>query len=544
MTQQIKTPSNHITRRRLLAIAGGATAAATLGPAVIAATAQHNTEATPAATLAATPTAPTLPEFPIPSTLAADASPLFRTVTEALVTAMKATLVPGSAIGLISGDREEHATFGLASLSSMRPVTPETLFQIGSITKTVTATAIWHLIDKGVLDLNAPVRTYLPDLKLMDADVAEKVTVSNLLDHSAGWYGDDEGFDTGENDDSLARYVAERLPQLPQIFPLGSSFSYNNAAFTVLGRLIEVATGTTYNAPIQSLVLDPLGMDDSLLDHDAVRQRPYADGHAALLINGRVSVAVQTPLWIPRSVDPAGGIWSTTRDLLRYARFHMDHAAAAGPANIVSPESLAKMQEPAIKVPGLSMQMGKDWFVQDVDGIRAFYHGGDTLGQHADLVMIPEHDFALAVLTNGQGGGFPTAAAALNAALSEIPELATLAGKIGLISALTAPADAPPVDLTASEMEEYVGRFADPGQALTFAQTDAGLEVTLETIEQPGAWTATINPVPAPSMPVTFLAKDEAVMAGSRLPFIRDADGRVGWVSMGLRLLPRVEKGA
>jgi len=536
MTQQIKTPSNHITRRRLLAIAGGATAAATLGPAVIAATAQQHTEATPAATTSA----PTLPEFPIPSTLATDASPLFRTVTEALVTAMKATVVPGSAIGLISGDREEHATFGLASLSSMRPVTSETLFQIGSVTKTVTATAIWHLIDKGVLDLNATVRTYLPDLKLMDADVAEKVTVSNLLDHSAGWYGD-EGFDTGEDDDSLARYVAERLPQLPQIFPLGEYFSYNNAAFTVLGRLIEVVTGTTYNAAMQSLVLDPLGLHETLLDQDAVRARPYADGHSALMINGRVSVAVQTPLWIPRSVDPAGGIWSTTRDLLRYARFHMDHAAVAGDANVVSPESLAQMHEPAIQVPGTSLQMGKDWFVQDVDGIRVFYHGGDTLGQHADLVMIPEHDFALAVLTNGQGGGSPTAAAALNAALAEIPELAPLVGKIGLISALTAPADASPVDLPAAEMDEYMGRFADPGQALTFAKTNAGVEVTLETIDQPGAWTASINSVPAPPMPVTFLAKDDAVMAGSRVPFIRNAEGRVAWVSIGLRLLPRVD---
>ena len=391
-----------------------------------------------------------------------------------------------------------------------------------------------------MLDLDATVRTYLPDLTLMDADVAEKVTVSNLLDHSAGWYGD-EGFDTGEGDDALARYVAERLPQLPQIFPLGSSFSYNNAAFTVLGRLIEVVTGTTYRAAIQSLVLDPLGLNDSLLDQDAVRERPYADGHVGLMINGRVSVAVQTPLWIPRSVDPAGGIWSTTHDLLRYARFHMDTAAVAGDANVVDPESLAQMQEPAIDVPGLSLQMGKDWFVQDVDGIRAFYHGGDTLGQHADLVMIPEQSFALAVLTNGQGGGTPTAAAALNAALAGIPELATLSGKIGLISALAALADAPSVDLPAAEMDEYVGRFADPGQALTFAKTNAGLELTLETIDQPGGWTASINPSPAPPMPVTLLAKDDAVMAGSRLPFVRDADGHVAWVSLGLRLLPRVD---
>ena len=111
------------------------------------------------------------------------------------------------------------------------------------------------------------------------------VTVANLLDHSAGWYGD-EGFDTGEDDDAIARYVAERLPPLPQLFPLGEFFSYNNAAFTLLGRLIEVATGTTYNAAMEHLLLGPLGLEDSLLDHEAVLQRPYADGHVAMPIKG------------------------------------------------------------------------------------------------------------------------------------------------------------------------------------------------------------------------------------------------------------------
>ncbi|MGI8486001.1 MAG: serine hydrolase domain-containing protein, partial [Thermomicrobiales bacterium] len=171
MRDQITSPSSNLTRRRLLAIAGGATAAVTLGPSVI--SAQQQAEAAPAAIPSTAPAALPHPEFPLPSTLAADASPLFRTVTEALVTAMKASFVPGTAIGLISGDLEEHATFGVASLSSMRPVTPETVFEIGSITKTVTATAIWHLIDKGVLELDAPVRTYIPDLTLMDTDVAE-----------------------------------------------------------------------------------------------------------------------------------------------------------------------------------------------------------------------------------------------------------------------------------------------------------------------------------------------------------------------------------
>src|SRR5690242_6920356 len=220
-----------VSRRRVLALAAGATALAA-SPLR-----RSLAKVTPVASPAAgTPIAgaSALPPLPMPSTLAADASPQFRAVVEALTAAMQAHQVPGAAIGLLAGDREEHATVGLASLSSLRPVTPETLFQIGSLAKTYTATAIWRLIDEGALALDKPVRTWIPDLTLMDEAVAAKVTIGNLLDHSGGFYGD-EGFETGDDDEAIARYVADRLSQLPQVFPLGAFFSYNNAGFTLLG---------------------------------------------------------------------------------------------------------------------------------------------------------------------------------------------------------------------------------------------------------------------------------------------------------------------
>ena len=152
--------------------------------------------------------------------------------------------------------------------------------------------------------LDAPVRTYLPDLRLQDEATAARVTIGDLMDHSAGWYGD-EGIYTGEGDDGIARYVTERLPQLPQLFPLGRFFSYNNAAFTLLGRLIEVVSGTIYNTAMQNLLLGPLGLTETVLDRREVLQRSYSDGHYAGPINGQDSVAVQSPMWVPRSVDPA-----------------------------------------------------------------------------------------------------------------------------------------------------------------------------------------------------------------------------------------------
>jgi CubicO group peptidase (beta-lactamase class C family) len=166
----ISFEADSVSRRRVLSLAAGAAALA----------ASPLRRATAQITPAASP-------IPLPSTLAADASPQFRAVVEALVAAMRTHQGPGAAIGLLAGDREEHATVGLASLSSMRPVTPETLFQIGSISKTYTGTLIWRLIDQGALAVDKPVRTWIPDLTLMDDEVATKLTIANLLDHSAGF---------------------------------------------------------------------------------------------------------------------------------------------------------------------------------------------------------------------------------------------------------------------------------------------------------------------------------------------------------------------
>lgn len=529
--------TTRLSRRRALALSSAAAALLATAPArrLAAQEATPTTGATPEAGAEA------LPTLPMPSTLAADASSEFKAIAEAVVAAMQSSLVPGVAIGLLAGDREEHATFGVASLSSLNPVTPNTLFQIGSVSKTYTSSAIWHLIDKGMLQLDAPVRTYLPDFTLLDEEAAATVTVGQLMDHSAGFYGDG-GTISADDDGAVARYVRDEFPTLPQIFPVGELFSYNNAAFILQGRLLEVATGAVYNAAIEDIILAPLGLQDSVLDFDTVRQREdYADGHVAMPINGHMSVAVQTPLWVPRYVGPAGAIWATTRDMIRYARFHLDTGLIPGAANVVSPESLLQMREPAITVPGFPLQMGRDWFVQDVEGQRAFFHSGDTMGQHTDFLAIPGENFALVVLTNGQSGGALVALEALNAALAQFPALAPLAGKVGLTQTILAPADAPEATLATEELAEYVGSYGDPSATITIAPQGDGLELSVELHPQPGSWQPAIQSPPIPTTPLTFLAKDMSVNQGILIPFVRNADGEIKWISFGVRLAPRLD---
>ena len=122
--------------------------------------------------------------------------------------------------------------------------TDETLFQIGSISKTVTATAMMCLVDAVKLDLDERVKTYLPDFRVNDESVSKAVTVKHLITHVSGWVGDDFT-DTGSNDSSLADYVAQ-MAELDQLVEMDYALSYNNAAFAAAGRIIEVITGTTF----------------------------------------------------------------------------------------------------------------------------------------------------------------------------------------------------------------------------------------------------------------------------------------------------------
>jgi CubicO group peptidase (beta-lactamase class C family) len=188
------------------------------------------------------------------------------------------TRVPGFALGLLLQAEEFTAGFGVTNLHHPLPVDADTLFQIGSITKTFTATAAMRLVDEGRLDLDAPVRQYLPDLRLVDAVAQACVTPRHLLTHTAGWIGD-YFCDTGRGDDALARYVAE-LADVEQLTPPGALYSYCNSGFSMLGRVIEILTGATFETALQHLVLEPLDLERSFLFPEDVMTHRFAVGHA------------------------------------------------------------------------------------------------------------------------------------------------------------------------------------------------------------------------------------------------------------------------
>jgi CubicO group peptidase (beta-lactamase class C family) len=248
--------------------------------------------------------------------------------------------IPGVALGLLHQGYAYIRGYGVTNVDSPQQVDGDTLFRIASSTKTFTGTTVMRLVEQGKLDLDATVQTYLPDFATSDPSVAPRVTLRQLLNHSPGWLGEYYE-DTGAGADALARYVAG-IAWLPQLTPLGEVFAYNNAAITLAGRLIEVATGTAYEEAVRELVLDPLGLSHTRFSSEEIPDAKVADSHD---IADDGEPVLDTSLWaMPRSLHPTGGLISSVREQLRYAAFHLGDGRALDGTRLLTNESLVAMR--------------------------------------------------------------------------------------------------------------------------------------------------------------------------------------------------------
>jgi CubicO group peptidase (beta-lactamase class C family) len=347
---------------------------------------------------------------------------------------MKRLQVPGVSIGICHKGQEFATGFGITSVEHPLPVTVDTLFQTGSISKTFTGTVMMMLVEQGRVDLDAPVKKYIRDFKVKDKEVTQKVTVRHLLTHMGGWVGDYfNDFGTGE--DALEKMVKD-ISRLPQIQPLGTIWSYNNTGFNVASRIIEIVTKKPYEQTMQEMLLDPLGLDLTFFyPSDILFTHRFVVGHQK--IKGKVRVA--RPWAIGRAANGVGGVVSTVHDLLEYARFHMSN----GKKGVITGGSLKAMRVPQVDAGGRGM-MGITWFIREVGGVTAYAHGGATNGQQAYFFFIPAEDFACAILTNSDNGGIITAGV-----FSKVMQLY-----------FKAKTELPkPVKSSNVELKEYLGRY-------------------------------------------------------------------------------------
>jgi CubicO group peptidase (beta-lactamase class C family) len=312
--------------------------------------------------------------------------------------AMSRYHVPGVAVGIYHDGETDYDGWGVTSVDHPLAVDGDTLFQIASVTKTITATVIMRLVEQGKIRLDAPIRTYIPSFKLKDEDAAQRATVKHLVTHTGGWLGDCFA-DFGNGDDALERYVAAMV-ELEQLTPLGEIWHYSNSSFTVLGRIIEVVTGKTYEVATRDLLFAPLGMDHSVFTAGEAIVHRTAVGHQITDEQPRVV----RPWAFPRATTPVGGVVSTVHDLMRYAAFHLGDGTAPDGKRLLSKTTLDLMRTPQADA-DLDRKVGIAWFIRDVEGTRLQYHGGVAIGQQGVLMLAPERRSAIAVETNSVRGG-------------------------------------------------------------------------------------------------------------------------------------------
>ena len=445
----------------------------------------------------------------------------FRTICEEALNEMNRLPIPGAVVGVWYEGREQIAPLGVTNIEHPLPVTAATLFQIGSITKTYLATAVMRLAETGQLALDQPIRTYLPDLKLADETAAVGVTMRHLLTHTGGWVGDYFN-DFGLGDDALARMV-QQVAGLAQLTPLGQVWSYNNAGFYLAGRVLELVTGQTFEQAMQQLLLDPLGLTSSyFFAHDLITHR-FAVGHK--VVAGQPKVA--RPWAIGRAAHPAGGIVSSMKDLLAYGRFHLGTGTTADGHRLLSPDTLRLMQTPLLPATGSDMT-GLAWRVTDVNGRRLLGHGGATNGQKALLRLVPDAQFAVAVLTNSDDGGI----------LSQ--QLVNSATEQYL--GLRLPA-ATPLARPAAQLAPYLGRYESAMTIYELVLTDG--QLILHTTPK-GGFPTPDAPPPEPPPPLRAALYDEdrlivleEPLKEARGEFLRDENGRIAWLRLGGRIQAR-----
>jgi CubicO group peptidase (beta-lactamase class C family) len=439
--------------------------------------------------------------------------------------------VPGVSVGVYHAGQEHYGYHGVTSVENPLPVNEDTIFQFGSTGKTFTATAIMRLVDQGKVALDAPVRTYLPELELKDESVAEKVTVLQLLNHTAGWSGD-VMTNTGEGDDAIAKYV-DLLADVEQVTPLGSTVSYNNAALSVAGRIIEKITGETYEAALRQLLFEPLGLDNTWCFRDEIMSRRFAMGHNQLP-DGTIKVA--RPWGMARGNSPAGGISSDARDQIKWARFHLGDGSAPDGTRLLSEKLVEQMRQPTADMRGSALgdYVGVSWLLRDVDGVRIVGHGGTMIGQHSDFVMVPERDFGIALLANCGPNGPQFNERVLRWALEQY---------IGVIER-----DPEPIAVGDDVLMGYTGRFETIAAIADITAQAGQLIVKVEIKPEMAAQLHEMGEeVPdQPPIPLGLLGGegDRYIVAdgpakGMKGYFVRDEAGEIAAVHLGGRLATR-----
>jgi CubicO group peptidase (beta-lactamase class C family) len=311
--------------------------------------------------------------------------------------------VPGTAIAVVAGGEIVYARgFGKRDIENDLPMTPDTLFAIGSTTKAMTCTVLGTLVDEGLVDWDTPMRTYIPEIRFKDPSTTELITPRDLVTHRSGlprhdslWYN---------NHTSSRSEIVGRLAHLEPSAALRAKFQYNNLMYLTAGYLIERLTGTTWEQAVRARLFEPLGMtrsnfsvDDSQKDSDFAQPYRENDDQIELIPFRQIDL-----------VGPAGSINSSVNEMARWLLFNLNQGKV-GDNQIINPGTLAEIQSPQMTTgatpnpeqPEFSPSTyGMGWSITTYRGHLRISHGGGIDGFITSVVLFPNDRLGLVAFTN------------------------------------------------------------------------------------------------------------------------------------------------
>ncbi len=405
--------------------------------------------------------------------------------------------IPGLAIGIVVEDEVIYAKgFGKRDVEGDKPVTPKTLFAIGSSTKAFTTFVMGTLVDEGKLDWDAPAMKYIPGFKLHDDYATTHMTPRDLVCHRSGlprhdlaWY----------NNNSLSRKeMVERLRHFEPSKQLRETFQYNNMMFLTAGYLIETLTGTTWEDAVRERVFKPLGMKRSNFSVDDSQK----DDDHALPYEQKDDVVRRMAFRNIDQVGPAGSINSSVEEMTNWLRVQLNGGKLGG-KQVVSETAIKEMHTPQMAVgaipefPELApASYGLGWFVQPYRGHLCLHHGGAIDGFISMVSLYPNDRLGVVAFSNMNGSALPGLMTrhAVDRILGTTTRdwngeaLARFREGKGIQKEAEAKKDTfrKPDTKPAHAPEEYAGEYEHPGYGpLTVKLTDDKLAFVFNGIETP-----------------------------------------------------------
>ncbi len=304
-------------------------------------------------------------------------------------TIMSQQNIPGVAVAIFYQGKEYYFNYGVTNSQSATPVTSDTIFELASVTKIFTTSALSVLVQQGKVKLTDPISAYLPALANTQGLPIDQVTLLNLATHTASFPRDITDFGADKNDQT--GFMQSLKTWQPQN-PIGSNYLYSNVGFGLLGKVIANASGQDYQTLISNTITSPLGMKSTYVTVPTSLSANQAQGYGPM--------GNPAPAYQPGFLYGGGALRSSARDLLAFMEANLGVKANVPP---LLQTALLKAQQPYYQVkPGFTMALG--WQRMTKSGTLLLTKNGMNQGFSSFIGFAPDQKLGVVVLANQRKG--------------------------------------------------------------------------------------------------------------------------------------------